>query len=53
MLISQPAISKSIKTLEDQMNTTLFIRKRDGVILTEAGNVLYKKIKNAMELGVI
>ena len=27
--ISQPAISKSIKTLEDQINTNLFIRKRD------------------------
>lgn len=50
MLISQPAISKAIKTLEEQMNTPLFIRKRDGVILTEAGETFYKKIKNAMEL---
>ena len=36
LLISQPAISKAIKTLEEQLNTPLFIRKRDGVKLTEA-----------------
>lgn len=48
--ISQPAISKAIKTLEELLNTTLFIRQRDGVVLTEAGNVIYKKIKEAMEL---
>lgn len=50
LMISQPAISKSIKTLEEQMSTTLFVRKRDGVILTEAGELFFKKIKNAMEL---
>lgn len=50
LLISQPAISKSIKTLEDQINTNLFIRKRDGVELTEAGEIIYKKIKEAMDL---
>lgn len=48
--ISQPAISKSIKTLEEQINTNLFIRKRDGVELTEAGETIYKKIKDAMDL---
>ena len=49
LLISQPAISKAIKTLEDQLNTNLFIRKRDGVELTEAGETIYKKIKDAMD----
>lgn len=48
--ISQPAISKSIKTLEDQINASLFIRKRDGVELTEVGKTLFNKIKEAMEL---
>ena len=48
--ISQPAISKSIKTLEEQINTPLFIRKRDGVSLTEAGESIYNKIKEAIEL---
>ena len=45
LAISQPAISKSIKTLENQINTSLFVRKRDGVTLTEAGETIYKKIK--------
>lgn len=48
--VSQPAISKSIKTLEEQINTPLFIRKRDGVSLTEAGKSIYNKIKEAIEL---
>lgn len=50
LLISQPAISKAIKTLEEQINTNLFIRKRDGVELTEAGETIYKKVKDAMDL---
>ena len=50
LLISQPAISKAIKTLEEQLNTKLFIRKRDGMELTEVGEVFYKKIKDAMDL---
>ena len=48
--ISQPAISKAIKNLEEQLNTNLFIRKRDGMELTEIGEAIYKKIKDAMEL---
>lgn len=50
LAISQPAISKSIKTLENQINTSLFVRKRDGVTLTEAGETIYKKIKEAIDL---
>lgn len=50
LAISQPAISKSIKTLENQINTSLFIRKRDGVTLTEAGETIYNKIKEAIDL---
>mgnify|MGYP003291910431 CR=1 FL=1 len=50
LMISQPAISKSVKTLEEQIGTNLFIRKRDGVELTEAGETIYTKIKEAMDL---
>lgn len=50
LLISQPAISKSIKTLEEQINAQLFVRKRDGVVLTELGKTIYNKIKDAVEL---
>lgn len=46
--ISQPAISKSIKTLEEQLGGPLFIRTKRGVILTEEGKELYYYIKEAM-----
>ena len=38
---SQPAISRSIKTLEEQLNTKLFIRNRKGLELTEKGKELF------------
>lgn len=47
--ISQPAISKSIKNLEDQLGGNLFIRTKRGVILTEEGKEFYNYIKHAME----
>lgn len=50
LCISQPAISKSIKTLEEQLGTSLFIRNHEGVSLTEAGDILYKKVKDAIDL---
>ena len=49
LLISQPAISKSIKNLEEQLGGTLFVRTKRGVILTEEGKEFYKYIKQAME----
>lgn len=50
LLISQPAISKSIKNLETQLKGTLFIRTKRGVILTEEGKIFYQYIKQAMEI---
>ena len=47
--ISQPAISKSIKNLENMLGGQLFIRTKRGVILTEEGKELYKYIKQAIE----
>lgn len=38
---SQPAISKSIKKLEEELNTKLFYRNKDGVELTEKGKELF------------
>ena len=37
---SQPAISKSIKNLEEELGTQLFYRKKDGVLLTPKGEEL-------------
>jgi len=47
--ISQPAISKSIKNLEEQLGGQLFIRTKRGVVLTEEGKEFYNYIKQAME----
>lgn len=47
--ISQPAISKSIKNLEEQLGGDLFIRTKKGVVLTEEGKEFYNYIKQAIE----
>lgn len=49
LMISQPAISKSIKHLEEQLGGQLFIRTKRGVILTDEGREFYNYIKQAME----
>lgn len=47
--ISQPAVSKSIKSLEQQLGGSLFVRTKRGVILTEEGKELHNYIKTAIE----
>ena len=49
LMISQPAISKSIKNLEEQLGGQLFVRTKRGVILTEEGKEFYKYISKALE----
>lgn len=49
LFISQPAISKSIGKLEQQLNTKLFLRTSKGVILTDEGKVLYRYVSTALE----
>ena len=48
--ISQPAISQSIKKLEEQLNGTLFLRSNKGMELTEEGKMFYSYVKGALEL---
>ncbi len=50
LFISQPAVSKAIQTLEDNLSTTLFIRGSRGVRLTEEGQLLYEHTRNAFEI---
>ena len=38
--LSQPAVSHQIKSLEQELNATLFIRSNTGLKLTEAGRLL-------------
>lgn len=49
LFISQPAVSKSIKKLEESLGTTLLFRNSRGVNLTPEGIVLYEYIHNAFE----
>lgn len=48
--ISQPAVTKHIKNLEDQLGNPLFIRTKKGVILNEYGEKIFLKVKQALNL---
>ena len=52
LMISQPAVTQSIKMLEGQLGVTLFVRTKKGVILTDEGNELYKFVKEGMSYFV-
>lgn len=47
LYISQPAISKAIARLEQNLDTTLFLRSSRGVTLTDEGELLFKQVENA------
>jgi len=49
LCISQPAISQSIRQLENKLNCKLFVRNSKGVSLTNEGEVLYQCVKEGME----
>ncbi|MCM1257463.1 MAG: LysR family transcriptional regulator [Roseburia sp.] len=49
LYISQPAISKSIQKLEDNIGCRLFARSSRGVTLTEEGQLLYSYVKDAFD----
>ena len=48
--ISQPAITKHIKNLEDALGVILFNRTRKGVVLTPIGQKIFLEIKNALTI---
>ena len=50
LYITQPAISRSIAKLEEELNVILFNRANNGVSLTPYGQVLYEYIKEASDL---
>lgn len=59
LFVSQPALSKRIRSLEDEFNTPLLIRNSSGITFTKAGSCLvryskemlqqYQQVKNSIE----
>ena len=50
LYVSQPAISKSMSKLEEDLNVTLFYRTNKGIPLTPSGEILYNYLKKAEDL---
>lgn len=48
LYISQPALSRQIKDLEDELSVVLFLRQSDGLKLTEAGKFFLKQAKDIL-----
>lgn len=49
LLISQPAVTWQIKSLEEQLGLTLFIRTKKGVTLTDEGKILFEYVKKGID----
>lgn len=49
LYISQPAVSQSIKKLEEEIGYKLFYRTKNGMNLTEDGEVLFDYLKRPIE----
>lgn len=50
LYLSQSAVSQSVKQLEQQLGTRLFIRSPRGVTLTEDGRLLFEYVRSAIGL---
>ena len=50
LFISQPAVSKSMSKLEEDLKIQLFYRANKGITLTPAGETLYKYLKETKDL---
>ena len=46
--ISQPAVSRQIKSLEAELGSALFVRHGHGVALTEPGRILFERSQTAL-----
>lgn len=47
LYLSQPSVSRCIKTLENELDCKLFVRSKRGVDLTQSGQILYKHVSIA------
>ena len=49
MCVTQPAISRSIQKLEQELEYTLLIRETDGVKMTDEGEILFNHARQILE----
>ncbi len=50
LFVSQPAITQTIQKLEEQLGTTLLVRTKNGIELTETGKMLYDFTAQSIEI---
>ena len=50
LMMSQPALSKTIASLEKELGTPLFVRRNRSIFLNRAGEILYQKIDQSINL---
>lgn len=49
--LSQPAVSHQIKLLEEEIGEPLFLREKDGVLLTKAGHTMYQHATKILDIA--
>jgi DNA-binding transcriptional LysR family regulator len=47
--VTQPAISKAVRALEDELGTPLFLRERRRVTLTDAGRIILERAQGILD----
>ena len=50
LLVSQSAVSKAIKNIENQLDCKLFIRSKKGVELTKEGKILFESTEKILSI---
>lgn len=53
LFVSQPALSGAVKELEEELQTTLFIRTNKGIVLTTEGEDFLSYARQLVELGTL
>ena len=48
LCVTQPSVTKAIKKLEHELNITLFVREKKGMVLTDSGKALYRYIVDSI-----
>src|SRR4051812_11384534 len=47
--LTQPALSRQVKDLEEELGVRLFLRRANAVTLTEAGEVFYEEASEILD----